>query len=126
MVAELGWQTLNLMQIFDVLRSTDVCRLCVDDDGQPWCVPMHFQFETSGQDIIIHLVMPAKGRKLEAVGGNDRVCLEFEQPGCAWTDVVIITGRAGMGLYVPGKAIHLRIRAREVSGRRYFLLEGGS
>lgn len=114
------WQELNLLQIYDVLRSADVCRLAVDDDGQPWCVPMRFQFEIERGVTFIHLTMPDHGRKLDAMTGNDQVCLEFEAPGCAWMDVVILTGRAAVGLYVPGELMHLRIRVAEMSGRRFF------
>lgn len=122
-MAQLSWQALNLMQIFDVLRSARTCHLAVEEDGQPWCVMMHFQFEIQGADVIIHLTMPDHGRKLDAMAGNDQVCIAIESPSCAWTDTVILTGRATVGVYVPGKAIHLRVRAKEISGRRYFLPE---
>jgi len=118
-----AWQALNQLQIFDVLRGAELCRLAVEEDGQPWCVPMRFQFEVSGTETVIHLTMPDHGRKLEAMSRNDRVCLEFELPGCAWTDTLIITGRVSVGMYVPGQAMHLRVRAREMSGRRFYMEE---
>lgn len=114
------FQTLNQLQIFDVLRAAAHCRLAVERDGQPWCVPIACQMEVCGTEVFIHVAMTA-GRKLEALAENDRVCLEFERPGCAWLDTVILTGRAAEGVCIPGQALHLRIRARELSGRRYFL-----
>ena len=115
------WQELNLLQMYDILRSVDRCRLAVEEDGQPWCVPMSFQFEIARGVTFIHLAMPDHGRKLDALTLNDRVCLEFELPGCAWLDVLIITGRATVGVYVPGELMHLRVRVQEMSARRFFL-----
>ena len=117
------WQELNLLQMYDILRGADYCRLAVEEDGQPWCVPMDFQFEITRGETFIHLTMPDHGRKLDAMARNDRVCLEFEMPGCAWLDVLVITGRATVGVYVPGRLTHLRIRALEMSARRFFLEE---
>ena len=119
------WQELNLLQMYDILRETDMCRLAVEEDGQPWCVPMHFQFEIAKGVTYIHLTMPDHGRKLDAMAMNDRVCLEFERPGCAWLDVLIITGRATVGFYVPGELMHLRVRVQEMSARRFFQREPG-
>jgi len=119
-----SWQELNLLQIFDVLRQSPLCRLAVAGaDGQPWCVPMRFQLEVRGNQTIIHLTTPDAGRKLEAVEANDRVCLEFELPGCAWLDTVVITGRAAMGIYLPGQAVEWRITAGEMTGRRYYTVD---
>ena len=114
------WQELNLLQMYDILRGADWCRLAVEEDGQPWCVPMHFQFEITRGVTYIHLTMPDHGRKLDAMAMNDRVCLEFEMPGCAWLDVMIVTGRATVGVYVPGELMHLRVRVQEMSARRFF------
>ena len=118
------WQELNLLQMYDILRGADWCRLAVEEDGQPWCVPMHYQFEIARGVTYIHLTMPDHGRKLDAMAQNDRVCLEFELPGCAWLDVLVITGRATVGVYIPGELMHLRIRVLEMSARRFFQPEG--
>lgn len=119
-----AWQELNLLQIFDVLRQAPLCRLAVvDADGQPWCVPVRFQLEVRGDQTIIHLTTPDGGRKLEAVEHNDRVCLEFELPGCAWLDTVILTGRASVGMYLPEQAVEWRVTAAALTGRRYYTLD---
>ena len=119
------WQELNLLQMYDILRGADRCRLAVEEDGQPWCVPMDFQFEITRGVTFIHLTMPDHGRKLDAMAMNDRVCLEFEMPGCAWLDVLIVTGRATVGVYIPGELMHLRVRVKEMSARRFFSEEDG-
>ena len=119
-----AWQTLNLLQIFDVLRQASLCRLAVAGaDGQPWCVPVRFQLEVRGSQTIIHLTTPEQGRKLTAAEENDHVCLEFELPGCAWLDTVILTGRVSVGIRIPGQAVEWRITAQELTGRRYFTVD---
>ena len=117
------WRELNLLQMYDILRGAQWCRLAVEEEGQPWCVPMHFQFEIARGVTFIHLTMPDHGRKLDAMALNDRVCLEFELPGCAWLDVLILTGRATVGFYAPGEVMHLRVRVQEMSARRFYQQE---
>lgn len=119
-MSALRYQELNLLQIFDVLRQVRTARLAVSYEGQPYVVPMHFQFELSGSDTVLHLVSLDQGHKLNALRLNDRVCLELEQPGCAWIDTVIILGRATVGMHEPGRAIELCVTACHMTGRRFF------
>lgn len=119
-MTEVHYQELNLMQILDVLRPGGVARLALSEDGQPYVVPMFFQLEVRGRQLILHLASPASGRKLRILRGNDRVCLEVEQPACAWFDVVLAEGRATVGAASePG--VELLVYPRVLSGRRFFL-----
>lgn len=119
-MAELHYQELNLLQILDVLRPGGVARLALSEDGQPYVVPMLFQLEVRGTQLIFHLASPANGRKLRILQSNDRVCLEVEQPACAWYDVVIAEGRALLcTTEEPG--VELLIYPSSLSGRRFFL-----
>lgn len=119
-MAELHYQELNLLQIFDVLRHARIVRLAVSRANQPYIVPMRFQLEVRGKETILHLTSRDGGQKLDALRVNDRVCLEIELPGCAWLDTVVIQGRATVGIHEPGKAVELCVAARHMTGRRYF------
>lgn len=119
-MAELHYQELNLLQIFDVLRHARIARLAVSRANQPYVVPMRFQLEVRGKETILHLISRDGGRKMDTLRVNDRVCLEIELPGCAWVDTVVIQGRATVGIHEPGKAVELCVAARHMTGRRYF------
>lgn len=120
---QLRYQALNLMQVFDVLRHASIARLAVAEDGRPYVVPVAFQLEVKDAEIILHMVSLPEGRKMNALRGNDRVCVEIDLPSCAWVDTVLVEGRATVGLAEPGKAIELRVAAERTSGRRFFLPE---
>ena len=73
-----------------IIRSSDVCRLALALDGEPYLVPMSFGYD--GQAIYLHSA--AEGRKIAFFEGNNRVCFEFERVGrlvrpegavCGWT-----------------------------------------
>ena len=118
---ELKYMELNLMQILDVLRAARLTRLAVSDHDQPYVAPMHYQLEVTRGQVIIHLTMPEGGRKAETLRRNALVCLEFELPGCAWVDTVIMEGRAAVGLREAGRALDIRVTAAAMTGRRYFV-----
>ena len=118
---ELKYMELNLMQILDVLRAARLTRLAVSDHDQPYVAPMHYQLEVTQGQMIIHLTVPEGGRKAETLRRNALVCLEFELPGCAWVDTVIMEGRAAVGLREAGRAVDILVPAAAMTGRRYFV-----
>lgn len=119
-VAALRYMTLNLMQIYDVLRSAQVLCLCVCGDDQPYAVPMHCQLEVIHSKVVLHLASPDTGRKMDALRRNRRACGLILQPGCGWVDSVIVTGHVHRGL-TEDAGVELLLRGDELSGRRYFL-----
>ncbi|MGN0779199.1 MAG: pyridoxamine 5'-phosphate oxidase family protein [Aristaeellaceae bacterium] len=117
---ELRYQELNLMQMLDVLRAARLTRLAVADGPQPYVVPLCYQLEVTRGQIVIHLSMPEQGRKVDILHRNALVCLEFELPACAWVDVVVLEGRAAVGMREPGRGMDVCIQAVSMTGRRYF------
>jgi len=118
-MAQVAWQELNFLQMLDVLRSAQVLRLAVSWGESPYVVPVHGQLEMRGLQPVIHLLMPAQGRKADALKENSRVCLETEAPGCAWLDTVIVTGTAELTL-LQENVLHAAVAADTLTGRRYF------
>ena len=119
----LTYQSLTQVQCLDVLRSAHVTRAAFTDGTRPYIVPMAFQLEAEGTTPLIYLCMPDKGRKVECLSRCDRICLEFEQPACAWVDVVLLEGPAILDAWEKEKGLLLHVRGEEVSGRRFFLPE---
>ena len=66
---------------------------------------------------------PGVGRKAEALCRCSRVCLEFEAPGCAWVDVVLLEGSAVPDAWDKDEGLALHVPAETLSGRRFFLPE---
>ena len=121
----LTYQPLSAAQCLDVLRSVHVNRAAFTDGTRPYIVPMAFQLEAEGLTPMIYLCMPDKGRKVDCLCRCDRVCLEFEQPSCAWVDVVLLEGQIVLDAWEKGEGLLLHVRGEEVSGRRFFLPEIG-
>lgn len=112
---------LNLMQIFDVLRTAPFARLAVNDDAQPFVTPVYFQLEAAGSEVFFHLSACAQGRKARALRLHPAACLEFELAGCAWLDTVLASGPVTLAPAPAGEGLFLRLQALELTGRRYFL-----
>ena len=118
----LGCQTLNAAECLEVLRRTSVTRVAFGGDA-PYIVPMAFGLDGEGLTPVIRLMLTLGGRKEKSLEQLDRVCLEFELPGCAWVDVVLLEGRAlPAGDECQGSRPYF-VRADRVSGRRFFWLE---
>ena len=76
-------------EIDEIIKSAEVCRLGLSDNGMPYIVPVNFGY-TGG---IIYIHCAPKGRKLDILKENDNVCVEFEglheliesDKACDWT-----------------------------------------
>ncbi len=115
---------LHAVDCLDVLRHAHVTRAAFTDGAQPYLVPMAFALDCDGTVPLIRLCMPDEGRKVDCLCRCDRVCLEFESPGCAWVDVVLLEGQAVLDAWEKGTGLTLHIRGETMSGRRFFLPDG--
>lgn len=116
-------QTLNMLECLDVLRGTSVTRAAFCDGERPYVVPMAFQLDCEGVTPLVRLCMPDGGRKVACLCRCDMVCLEFEAPGCAWVDVVLLEGTAALDAWEKGEGLAVHVKAERMSGRRFFLPE---
>ncbi len=84
-----------------VIRESRVCRLGMVDGDIPYVVPLSFGYD--GRHLFFHSAK--KGRKMELLRRNSRVCLEFDivdrvveaEEACGWSiryRSVIAEGRA--------------------------------
>ena len=119
----LTYQEMTPAACMEVLRESSVTRAAFTDTERPYLVPMAFQLDADGLVPVIRLCMPDQGRKVDCLGRSSHVCLEFERPGCAWVDVVLLEGTAELDLWAKGEGIALHVRAEALSGRRFFLPE---
>lgn len=123
MMPLLTWQELTPVQCMDVLRQSSVTRAAFFDGESPYVIPLAFQLDADGATPMVRLCMPDHGRKVQCLCACDRVCLEFELPGCAWVDVALAEGPAALDAWEKGEGLALHIRAEKLSGRRFFLPE---
>lgn len=119
-MADLCYMELNLMQIFDVLRSADFVRLALCGGDGAYVAPMAFQLEVRGGTAVVHMASPARGRKIDMLRRCAQVCIEAELPGCGWLDTVLLEGRAVIGAEEAG-GVRVSVPAESLTGRRYFL-----
>jgi len=97
------YQIHDIAEIESIIRRSQVCRLAMALDGQPYVVPLCFGYE--GGAIYVHCA--TEGMKLDILRANDRVCVEFDADlrmvpasvACAWETnyrSVIAFGRASI------------------------------
>jgi len=76
-------------QIEGFIKQAKVCRLGLSDNGQPYVVPLHFGYDPP----FLYFHGADKGRKLDILAANNRVCVEFDelekinkhQSACNWS-----------------------------------------
>jgi nitroimidazol reductase NimA-like FMN-containing flavoprotein (pyridoxamine 5'-phosphate oxidase superfamily) len=77
-------------EIDAVISNALVCRLAFADGNKPYVVPISFGYD--GEALYVHTAK--KGRKIDFIDANNRVCFEFEtgvelrtdpNDACAWT-----------------------------------------
>ena len=80
----------SLEKIHEIVRNCQVCRLGLAADGEPYVVPISFGFD--GEAVFFHT--SKRGRKIEMMTANPRVCVQFEhdvklvtddEDACSWT-----------------------------------------
>lgn len=81
-------QITDQAEIEAVIRKSSVCRLAMSDNGEPYVVPLCFGY----RDKTLYFHAARKGKKLDILRKNPRVCAEFDigqevRPGekvCRW------------------------------------------
>lgn len=77
-------------QIDAIIRGSEVCRLAFAVSDEPYLVPVSFGYD--GNRLYFHTAK--KGRKIDCIAGNNRVCFEMErnvrlvkhpQKPCKWS-----------------------------------------
>jgi len=122
-MAEIVYQELTRAECLHVLRQAHVTRAAFCNGERPYIVPMCFHLEAQGDVPLIFLCMPDHGRKAEYLSRCSRVCLEFESPGTACADVVLLEGSAVPAAWVQNEGLAVYVRGEEISGRRFFMPE---
>lgn len=117
---QLHYQELNLMQALDVLRQGTVLHLALTDGAMPYVIPLHYQLEVQGMQIILHMVLPPRGRAMDMLRRNVLACAEVDLPACAFVDTVLANGTVQWGAASTAEALDVCLLAEEISARRYF------
>ena len=81
-------QITDRAQIDAIIRGSQVCRLALSDQGQPYVVPLCFGYD--GKALYFHCA--PEGRKLDILRRNNKVSFEFDivegmieaDQGCKW------------------------------------------
>lgn len=63
-------------EIKDLFRNTDVIRLGISDDKQPYVVPVSFGFDWSDEQPTFYFHGAREGKKFELLTKNPFVCVE--------------------------------------------------
>lgn len=118
-----NYDEMSLHEIMCLLDKMKLCRLCVSENNQPYCIPMFFQYCYESGEIIFILESVTNGKKMRAIENNCRVSLEFDtQIGCC-IESVVVTGIAKIDDIPCEEFLNIRVMISciSVTGRKYFL-----
>lgn len=68
-------------EIENIIRKCKTCHLAMMDDGQPYLVPLSFGYEIIGTNLTLYFHSAKKGKKLDILHKNSRVCFEMACEG---------------------------------------------
>ena len=83
-------QIQNRIEIDEIIKKSQVCRLALTKDNIPYIVPVSFGFD--GKSLFIHTAL--NGKKIDFIEANNLVCFEFDSQvkteehetiPCKWT-----------------------------------------
>ncbi len=115
----------------DIIRSTQVCRLAMALDNEPYLVPVSFGYD--GTAIYIHT--SREGKKIDFFRKNPKVCFEFERNvklkqntnrACKWSlsyESVIGYGKIEEMVKPPEKEFGLNRIMLQYSGKEWTFTE---
>lgn len=77
--------------IEEILSGSEICRIAMVDDGQPYMLPFNYGYK----DHCIYIHSAPAGRKIDLLKKNNHVCFEMEQTArivehekaCKWATV---------------------------------------
>jgi nitroimidazol reductase NimA-like FMN-containing flavoprotein (pyridoxamine 5'-phosphate oxidase superfamily) len=113
-------------EIDAIIRSSQVVRIGLSDDGQPYIVPICFGYD--GEALYVHCAK--EGRKLDIIRKNNKVCFEFDialgiieaEQACGWGmkyKSVMGTGTAQIITDVNGIQHALKLLMAQYSDRTF-------
>ena len=65
-------------EIMEVMKSCDVCRLALNDDGYPYIVPLNFGMEVVDGSINLYFHSALEGYKLDLIKKDNRASFEMD------------------------------------------------
>ena len=68
----------ELNEIVEVIRSCDVCRLALNDDGYPYIVPLNFGLDVTDGTIKLYFHSALEGYKLDLIKKDNRASFEMD------------------------------------------------
>ncbi len=71
----------EVKEITEIIGRCKVCHLGMTDGSEPYVVPLSFGFELKGETLRLVFHCAKKGRKLDILKKNSRVCFELADPG---------------------------------------------
>lgn len=61
-----------------IIDSLKVCRLAMNDDGQPYIVPLNFGYKYEGDKLTLFFHGAKEGRKINVLRADPRVCFKMD------------------------------------------------
>ncbi|MBU4540518.1 pyridoxamine 5'-phosphate oxidase family protein [uncultured Acetobacterium sp.] len=112
----------NETEILEIVNGCKVLRLGMVDAGRPYVVPLNFGYTIAGAVITIYLHCAKKGRKLEVLAKNNKVCIEMDRM------TQLITGESGCdyscnfeSLIGEGQAVILTDEAEKIKALNHIM-----
>ena len=71
----------DVKAIEDIVKSCKTCHVAMTDGREPYVVPLSFGYEQHGRELTLYFHSAKKGKKLDILHKNHRVCFEMALEG---------------------------------------------
>ena len=68
----------DFIEIIEIIRKCDVCRIALHDDDFPYIVPLNFGLDVQGQQVFFYFHAAAEGKKLDLIAKDNRAAFEMD------------------------------------------------
>ena len=68
----------DLNEIIEIMKSCDVCRLALNDDGFPYILPLNFGMTVNGDKIMLYFHSALEGYKVGLIQKENRAAVEMD------------------------------------------------
>lgn len=65
-------------EIINIIRSCDVCRLALNDDGYPYIIPLNFGLKVDEEKIVLIFHSALEGKKMDLIQKDNRASFEMD------------------------------------------------
>ena len=68
----------DFMEIYDIIKRCDICRIALNNDGYPYILPLNFGVSSEDEKLTFYFHSALEGQKLQLIEKDNRASFEMD------------------------------------------------